>query len=87
VYTDRSSFSTRHAFKSTTSCIPCHTRRRMNRLKLISFHRGNAMVLSVSNSDFMCVLGWGVNRVVFCGKVQCNEGDLTCELESLAFKQ
>ena len=60
----------------------------MNRLKLISFHRGNAMVLSVSNSDFMCVLGWGVNRVVFCGKVQCNDGDFkTCELESLAFKQ
>ena len=59
----------------------------MNRLKLISFHRGNAIVLSVSNSDLMCVLGLGVNRVLFCGKVQCNDGDLTCELESLAFKQ
>ena len=72
--------SARSAFKSTTSCIPCHTRRRMNRLKLISFHRQNAILFSVSNSDFMCqCVLWGV--CVF-GRVQC-----LCELESLAFQQ
>ena len=51
---------TGYAFKSTTSCIPCHTRRRMNRLKLISFI-AKTRLFSVSNSDFMCVcVFWGV---------------------------